>query len=149
MGLNPEFEGQRFGPAPGYLVGREKLREFASAVGAADPIHHDPAVARAAGFRDVIATPTFAVLIAQMATGPIYRDRDLGLDMSRVVHGDQSLVHHRPVVAGDELFATVYIDRIRRAGPHQTMTTRVELVDASGEPVCTLSSTLVMRGVAA
>ena len=105
MPLNQALVGKAY-PAVRYEVGREKLREFAIAVGETDPIYHDEAAARAAGHPDIPAVPTFAVVLSFRAGQVVYGDPELGLDYSRVVHGEQEFVHHRPIRAGDRLLAT-------------------------------------------
>ena len=94
MPLNQALVGKAY-PAISYEVGREKLREFAIAVGETDPIYHDEAAARAAGHPDLPAVPTFAVVLSLRAGQVVYGDPDLGLDYSRVVHGEQEFVYHR------------------------------------------------------
>ena len=143
--VNPAFAGRTYPPTPAYEVGREKIREFAEATGA-HPAHTDPAAARALGYADVIAPPTFAVLIAQRCDAQLVRDPEAGIDYSRVVHGEQTFVHHRPIVAGDRLVAVLHVDGVRAAGGHAMVTTRSEIATEAGEPVCTASSTLVVRG---
>ena len=143
--VNPAFAGRTYPPMPAYEVGREKIREFAEATGA-HPAHTDPAAARALGYADVIAPPTFAVLIAQRCDAQLVRDPEAGIDYSRVVHGEQTFVHHRPIVAGDRLVAVLHVDGVRAAGGHAMVTTRSEIATEAGEPVCTASSTIVVRG---
>lgn len=143
--VNPAFAGRTYPPMPAYEVGREKIREFAEATGA-HPAHTDPEAARALGYADVIAPPTFAVLIAQRCDAQLVRDPEAGIDYSRVVHGEQTFVHHRPIVAGDRLVAVLHVDGVRAAGGHAMVTTRSEIATEAGEQVCTASSTLVVRG---
>ena len=111
MALNPAFEGRRFAPTLPYRVGREKIREFADAIGAADAAYRDPAAARALGHPDVIAPPTFPVVITMPVSRMIADDPDLGLDYSRVVHGDQRFAYARPVYAGDELTCAADVEK--------------------------------------
>ncbi len=146
MGVNAEFAGRSYPPTAPYDVGRAKIAEFAAAVGAEDPVHTDPGSARSAGYRDVIAPPTFAVLIAQQCDAQLIADPEAGIDFSRVVHGEQRFVHHRPLTAGDEVTATLTVDAIREAGGHAMVTTRSELTTVGGEPLCTATSTIVVRG---
>jgi acyl dehydratase len=146
MAVNASFTGRTYPATPPYAVGREKIREFAEAVGADDPVHTDRAHARARGYRDVIAPPTFAVLIAQKCDRQLIADPDAGIDFSRVVHGEQRFVHHRPLTAGDEIVGVLTVDSVRQAGGHAMVTTRSELSTTEGEPVCTALSTLVIRG---
>jgi acyl dehydratase len=84
-----------------YAVGREKVREYAQAVGETDPRYLDAEAARAAGFADVVAPPMFAAVYAGPAVFPAIIDS--GLDFSRMVHGAQEFTWHEPVVAGDEI----------------------------------------------
>jgi len=129
-----------------YEVGREKIREFADAVGATSPLHRDPAAARAAGYADVIAPPTFATVISMRATGIVVDDPELGLDYSRVVHGSQTFVHHRPMVAGDRLVSVVHVDDVQTRMGNDFLTVRAEIATEDGEAVCTSTGLLVARG---
>jgi acyl dehydratase len=146
MAVNAHFIGRTYPATPPYAVGREKIREFAEAVGADDPVHTDPTYARARGYRDVVAPPTFAVVIAQKCDRQFIADPEAGIDFTRVVHGEQRFVHHRPLTAGDEIVGVLTVDSVREAGGHAMVTTRSELSTIEGEPVCTSTSTIVIRG---
>lgn len=143
--VNASFAGRTYPPTLPYEVGREKIREFAEAVGD-HPVHHDPAAARALGYPDLIAPPTFAVIVAQRCDAQLVRDPEAGIDFSRVVHGEQTFRHHRPIVAGDRLVAVLHVESVRSAGGHSMVTTRSEIGTEQGEPVCTATSTIVVRG---
>ena len=84
-----------------YEVGREKIREYARAVGEDNPVHLDPEAARAAGFRNVVAPPMFAVVYSAPAVGPAILDPELGINLMMMVHGSQEFEWNEPVVAGD------------------------------------------------
>jgi len=146
MSLDPSFVGRSLPQTAPYLVGREKIREFATAIGAADPAHHDPLAARAAGYPDVIAPPTFPVVLSMASCQRIVEDPALGLDYRRVVHGDQRFRYSRPVVAGDELVCVDTIEDIVSRGGHAFLTTRTEVATVTGEPVVTVWMKLVVRG---
>jgi acyl dehydratase len=146
MGVNPDIAGRAYPPGPVYEVGREKIAEFAAAIGSEDPAHRDPEAARALGYRDVIAPPTFPIILAMRTEGAVVEDPEAGIDYSRVVHGEEKFTHHRPVVAGDRLVATLHVDGVRQAGGHGMVTTRVEIATEAGEPVSTAVSTIVVRG---
>ncbi|MQA13964.1 MAG: MaoC family dehydratase [Pseudonocardiaceae bacterium] len=146
MPLDSSFIGRSYPPTAAYSVGREKIREFADAIGDDDPVLRDADAARAAGHRDVIAPPTFAIVVSLRSWQTLLDDPELGLDYSRVVHREQSFTHHRPIRAGDELVTTVHVDDIRSAAGNDFLTVRSEVADASGEPVTTARSTLVARG---
>ena len=145
MALDPSFVGRSYPHAATYVAAREKIREFAEAIGDDDPVYRDPGAARAAGHPDVIAPPTFAIVLSMRSQAALVEDPDLGLDYSRVVHGDQSFTHHRPVRAGDELSATLHVDAIRSAAGNDLLEIRCEITDAGEEPVTTARSLLVMR----
>ena len=143
--VNASFAGRTYPPTPAYEVGREKIRECAEATGT-HPAHVDPQAAQALGYPDVIAPPTFAVVIAQRCDRQLIEDPEADIDYSRVVHGEQTFQHHRPIVAGDRLVAVLHVDAIKQAGGHAMVTTRSELATEDGEAVCTASSTIVVRG---
>jgi acyl dehydratase len=145
MPVNASFTGRVYPPTEPYAVGREKIREFAQAVGAGDVVHTDPAQARARGYRDVIAPPTFAILMAQKCDRQLITDPDAGIDYDRLVHGEQRFVHHRPITAGDEIVGVLTIDLVREVGGQAMVTTRSELSTIEGEPICTAMSIAVIR----
>jgi acyl dehydratase len=89
-----------------YEVGREKIREYSYAVGESDPVHHDPAAARAKGFRNVVAPPMFAVVYSAGAVGPAVLDPEVGINFAMMLHGSQEFVWSEPVVAGDTITTT-------------------------------------------
>ena len=146
MPLNTDYAGREYPPAGPFPVTREEIAAFADAIGSGVAAHRDPAAAQALGYADVVAPPTFAVRLAQRCEAQLVQDPAAGIDFSRVVHGEEGFTHHRPVVAGDELTGTLHVDRMREAGGHGMVTTRVELVGAAGEPVTTVTSTIVVRG---
>ena len=90
-------------PAFEYEVGREKIREYANAVGEQNPVHHDREVAKAAGFRDVVAPPMFVVVYSAGAMGPAILDPEVGINLMLMVHGGQEFVWGEPVCAGDTI----------------------------------------------
>jgi len=146
VSVNPDLQGRVFPPAASYLVGREKVREFSRAVFATHPINHDPVAARAAGHADVVAPPTFAVVVQEATLAQLLAEPDAGIDFTRVVHGDQRFSYTRPIVAGDELTATLTVTSIKSLGGHAMVTAVSTIVDAAGDHVVTATSTLVVRG---
>ncbi|HET9517168.1 MAG TPA: MaoC family dehydratase N-terminal domain-containing protein [Actinoplanes sp.] len=146
MPLDPSFVGRTYPPTAPYLVGREKIREFATAIGATDAAHHDPDAARGLGYADVVAPPTFPIAITMAASREIVDDPELGVDYTRVVHGDQRFAYTRPVVAGDSLVCVNSVDEIVSRGGHDFLTTRTDVTTEAGEPVVVVWSKLVVRG---
>ncbi len=144
--MNPELLGREFAPTEPYLVGREKVREFARAVFATNPIHFDPEAARAAGHADVVAPPTFPVVVQEHTLAQLLAEPDAGIDFSRVVHGDQRFSYSRPVVAGDELTAQLAVTSVKTLGGNAMVTAESTMTDAAGAHVVTAISSLVVRG---
>lgn len=146
MSVNPELVGREFPPVGPYLVGREKVREFARAVLATNPIYLDVAAARAAGHPDVVAPPTFAVVVQELTLAQLLAEPDANIDFTRVVHGDQRFSFSRNIVAGDELTATLAVTSVKTLGGHSMVTSESVMTDALGDHVVTATSTLVVRG---
>lgn len=145
MPVNAEFVGREYPPGPVYIVSAAKIREFAEAIGSTDPVHTDLEVARSRGYADVIAPPTFAVLLSQQRDADFYFDPAAGVDFARLVHAEQSFEHHRPLSAGDHVQGRLRVDSVRSVGGHTMVATSVVL-SVAGEPVCTTRSTIVIRG---
>ncbi|GAA1915907.1 MaoC family dehydratase N-terminal domain-containing protein [Streptomyces sodiiphilus] len=145
MALDQSFVGRSYPPTEPYEVGREKIREFAEAIGDANPAYTDPDAARELGHPDVIAPPTFVFTITFRAAGEVISDPKLGLDYSRVVHGEQKFEYTRPVRAGDRLSVTSTIEAIRSAAGNDIVTVRGEVHDAEGGHVVTAHTKLVAR----
>ena len=148
MPVDQSFVGRVYPPTPPYEVGREKIREFADAINDPNPVYRDRAAAEKLGYPDVIAPPTFAIVVTMRAGHQVVMDPDLGIDYSRVVHGEQRFVHHRPIRAGDALQVVVTVEDIRVAAGNDILTTRGDVSTVDGEPVCTPYSTIVARGPA-
>lgn len=132
-------------PTAPYLVGREKVREFARAVLSQAPLHHDVEAARAAGYADVVAPPTFAIVVQDATLQQLLGDPDADVDFSMVVHGDQRFSYTRPIVAGDELTGVMTVTSVKQLGGNSMVTSSTEIRDAGGAHVVTAISTLVVR----
>ncbi|MEV8023949.1 MaoC family dehydratase N-terminal domain-containing protein [Microbacterium sp. NPDC080220] len=146
MPVNPELQGRAFPPTAPYLVGREKVREFARAVFATDPQHDDPEVARSLGYADVVAPPTFAMVIQDATLQQLLSEPDSGIVLERVVHAEQRFRYTRPIVAGDELTGRLTVTGIRAFGKGAMVTSEAEITDAAGDRVVTATSVLLVGG---
>lgn len=144
MPVNPDLVGRVFPPTPPYLVGREKVREFARAVFAEAPQHSDPEAARALGYADVVAPPTFAMVVQDITLQQLLAEPESGIELSRLVHAEQRFRYSRPIVAGDELTATLTVGGIRTLGGNAMVTSDAEIVDADGAHVVTATSVLLV-----
>lgn len=146
MAVNPSFAGREYPPTPRYEVGREKIREFAEAVGATHASHRDVAAALALGYPDVVAPATFAVVVAQRAEQQLIEDPAAGIDFARVVHADERFTHHRPIHAGMRLVSVLHVQSIAVRAGLAMVTTRAEIASDDGARVATVISTLAVRG---
>ena len=144
MALKTDAIGKTY-PAVTYAVGREKVREFASAVGEEGALHHDPEAARAAGYADVVAPPMFAVVYGGRAMAPALFDPDVGIDFARMVHGGQEFVWGPPVVAGDEVATEVEVKDIADRGGLLFYVFESRSTNQDGETVCTGTWTNIVR----
>ena len=141
--MNPELQGRVFAPTEPYLVGREKVREFARAVFADDPQHLDPEAARALGYADVVAPPTFAMVVQDQTLQQLLAEPDSGIVLQNVLHAEQRFRYSRPIVSGDELTGTLSVTAVRAIGGNAMVTSEAEIRDAAGEHVVTAISVFV------
>ena len=146
MAINPDYIGRTFEPSEPYEVSRVKIAEFADAVGEPSALCRDRAAAQAAGYPDVIAPPTFVIVISMASTAKLTTDPALGVNYAMVVHGEQRFSYSRPITAGDVVTAQVTLTEIRDAGRNVMLTTSTEIKTVAGEHVCTAVSTIVERG---
>jgi acyl dehydratase len=144
--VNPNVQGKKYPETDPYLVGREKIREFANAVFSTNPVNQDVFAAQAAGYTDLVAPPTFAVVIQERSLHTVLADPEADIDFSRVVHGDQRFIANRAIVAGDELTSVLTVASVKSLGAHSMITFNTEIFDANKELVSTAVSTLVVRG---
>lgn len=148
MAVNKDYAGRSFPATQPYEVSRVKIAEFADAIGDPNPVYRDRDAAAAAGYPDVIAPPTFPIVVTMAASGQAIADPGLGINYALVVHGEQRFSYARPLRAGDVVTAQSTIETIKTLGRNTVMTTRTEVRTVSGEQVCTAFSTLVERGTA-
>jgi acyl dehydratase len=146
MPVDTQAAGKTYEPKT-YAVGREKVREYANAVGETNPVHLDVDAARAAGYADVVAPPMFAVVYSAPAMAPAVLDPEVGIDLAMMVHGGQEFAWAKPVVAGDEITTTASVKDIsERAGKgfyvFETVSTNQD-----GDTVATGTWTNIVRGV--
>ena len=145
MAVNASFTGRTYPAIAPYAVGREKIREFAEAIGDPHPAYRDPEAAKELGYPDVIAPPTFPIVISMPAADQVVYDPALGLDWSRVVHGDQRFTHERPMRPGDRVRAVVVVESIKSFAGNDMITLVTEMSTEEGELISTARALLVAR----
>jgi acyl dehydratase len=136
--------GKVFAPVT-YAVGREKVREYAHAVGETDPLHLDVDAARAAGHRDVVAPPMFVTVYTSPAIGPAFFDPEVGMDFAHMVHGGQEFAWGPLVVAGDEIATEVEVADISERGGVGFYVFESRSTNQEGERVATGTWTCIVR----
>lgn len=144
MPVDTKAIGKRY-PAVEYAVGREKIREFAAAVGETNPLHFDVEAARAAGYADLVAPPMFAVVFGMRSVAPAVFDPEVGVNFAMMVHGGQEFVWGPPVVAGDEITTTTTVKDIADRGEMAFFVFESVSVNQRGETVCTGTWTNIVR----
>jgi acyl dehydratase len=129
-----------------YAVGREKIREYAAAVGETNPLHFDLDAARAAGHSDLVAPPMFAVVYSARAVMPAIFDPEVGINFAMMVHAGQEFAWGTLVVAGDEITTTASVNDISERGGMSFFVFETLSENQRGEMVCTGTWTQLVRG---
>jgi acyl dehydratase len=144
--VNTQAVGKSYEPTL-YAVGREKIREYARAVGETNPLHLDLEAARAAGHDDLVAPPMFAVVYGAPAVGPALFDPEIGIDFARMVHGGQEFEWGPLVVAGDEISTAVSVKEIYEREGRGFYVFESRSTNQRGEEVARGTWTNIVRGV--
>jgi len=126
-----------------FLVGREKVREYAAAVQSDDPLHSSEEAARAAGYPNVVAPLTFIAVAGRQVQLEIFKQFDVGINLARVIHRDQKILFHRPIFAGDKLYFDSWLDSVLESHGTVISEVRSEVTDADGKPVMTTIVTMI------
>ena len=144
MPVNTQAVGKSFPPTV-YAVGREKIREYANAVGEDNPVHHDPEAARAAGFRNVVAPPMFCVVYSAGAMGPAILDPETGINLMMMVHGGQEFEWLEPVVAGDTITTEARLADVSEKNGMKFYVFETESRNQDGKPTVKAKWTNIVR----
>jgi acyl dehydratase len=134
MPISEAHAGRSYPPTPIYEVTAIKIAEFAAALGDENPAYYGDTP---------VAPPTFAAVLAAAAWESMFADPALGLELRRIVHGDQRFTYRRPLQAGDRLTATLTIDKVRVRGAAEIISSAVDVHDQTGELTCTAAATFV------
>jgi acyl dehydratase len=146
MPVSKDSVGKKW-PSVTYQAGREKIREYANAIGADNPVHHDLEAAKAAGFRDLVAPPMFCVVYSSPALAPAILDPEVGINFATMVHGGQEFVWGEPVCSGDEITTTASCADIYEKGDMGFYVFESESVNQDGEQVVRGTWTNIVRGI--
>jgi acyl dehydratase len=146
MPVDQSFVGRVYPPTEPYRVSREKIREFADAINDPNPAYRSVEAARALGHPDIVAPPTFAIVLTLPAGFQYTDDPQSGIDYARVVHSDERFVHERPVRAGDELQVILSVEAIKSVAGNELISNKTEVRTTAGELVTTAFASIVVRG---
>ncbi|HEU4393853.1 MAG TPA: MaoC family dehydratase N-terminal domain-containing protein [Solirubrobacterales bacterium] len=146
MPIKTDAVGKEWAPTT-YQVGREKIKEYATALGLDNPVHFDVEAARAAGFRDVVAPPMFAVVYSSPAVGPAILDPEVELNFAAMVHGGQAFEWDEPACSGDEITTTAKCLSIEEKDGKGFYVFETDSVNQDGARVTRGTWTLIVRGV--
>ena len=143
MAIADELIGTHYHYPDYFAVDREKIREFARAVQDDHPAHFSEESAADLGYPALVASLTFMTVAGRRVQLEIFDKFDVPINLERVLHRDQKLKFHRPIMAGDKLFFDSYLDSVIES--HGTVITEIrgEVTDANGEPVATSVVTVI------
>ena len=147
MAIAEEIIGTHYRFHDKFVVGREKIREFASAVADEHPAHHDEKAAAELGYSSLLAPLTFIAVAGRRVQLEMFKNFDVGINLARVIHRDQKLTFHRPLVAGDELYFDSYLDSVIQSHGTIISELRSEVTDAEGKPVITTVVTMIGEAI--
>jgi acyl dehydratase len=147
MPLNQSLKGKEYPPVE-FSIDRDKVIAFAQAIGEDDPIYLDAEAAKAAGYPEQVAPPTFAIVPQMGASGYAVTDPEMGIDFTRIVHGEQEFEYRRPLFVGDKLTAIPRVGDIYSRNENEFLVIEAECKDENGETVLISRSTLLSRGTA-
>ncbi|MDA2891755.1 MaoC family dehydratase N-terminal domain-containing protein [Mycolicibacterium sp. BiH015] len=147
MGIAEEIIGTHYRYPDYFQVDREKIREFARAVKDEHPAHYDEDAAKECGHDALIASLTFLAVAGRRVQQEIFNQFDIPINMERVLHRDQKLVFHRPILAGDKLWFDSYLDSVTESHGAVLTEIRGEVTDDNGQPIIT--SIVTVMGEAA
>jgi acyl dehydratase len=148
VAIKTEAVGKTFPPVE-YVVGTEKIREYAAATFDDNPLSNDEDAAKAAGYAGLVAPPMFAVVFSGRASAPAMLDPEVEMNFAMMVHGAQDFTFHKPIVAGDRITTTASVKSIEVKSGKGFYIFTTESVNQHGETVVSADWTCIVRGVEA
>ena len=146
MPVDDKAVGKQWPPST-YEVGREKIREFANAVGETSQVYQDRDAALSAGFRDVVAPPMFCVVYSAPAMGPAILDPEVGINLATMLHGSQEFDWGEPVCSGDTITTQAACQEIYEKDGKGFYVFESVSTNQDGDPVVRGTWTNIVRGV--
>lgn len=143
MALKTDIRGMTYEYGDSFVVGREKVREYATSVKADDPGSHDDAAAAELGYAGLVAGPTFISVLALIVQKEFFRVVDVGMETMQIVQVDQKFVYHKPIVAGDRLYCRFDVESVNERFGADIVVTKNTLTNDAGEVVMEAYTTLM------
>ncbi|CAN5512090.1 MaoC family dehydratase N-terminal domain-containing protein [soil metagenome] len=147
MAIAEEIIGTHYRFHDSFVVGREKIREFAGAIKDEHRAHYDESTAEELGYSGLVASLTFIAVAGRRVQLEMFKNFDVGINLARVIHRDQKMKFHRPIVAGDELYFDSYLDSVTQSHGAVIAELRSEVTDADGKPVLTTVVTMLGEAI--
>jgi acyl dehydratase len=146
--VNMDVKGKEYAPFT-VTVERGKIKEFARAIGDLSPFYLDDAVGRASEWGDIIAPPTFPTTFRDEAADTGSMLRDLGVDIARILHGEQEFEHYKPIRPGETYLCrsrvTDIYEKTGRSGAMAFVVREMAVTDGDNEIVCLVRHITVVR----
>ena len=145
MALSQDLVGKHYRFPDHYMVEREKVREYATAVKSADAAHFSDEAAAELGYEGVVSPLTFMSVFVYTAQLAFFESAEIGITDKQIVHVDQVVKFLKPVTAGDKLYCDVYVDEVRQAHGTDIIVTKNVVTNSHGEVVQETYTTLAGR----
>ena len=145
MPIDTKFIGREYKPVT-YVVGQEKIKEYALAVGDLNPLYIDPEFAKKSKYSTVVAPPMFVVVFAKESMFNLFLDNELNLNISRLVHGEQEFNFHEVVKANDSIKTISKIKNIYQKNNNDFIELETNSYNQNNELVVNGLWTFIIRG---
>jgi acyl dehydratase len=143
MALKTDIRGMVWRYPDYFVVGREQVRAFASSIQCEHPAYFDEDAAAELGYDNIIAPLTFASVLAKLVQTDFFRNVDVGMETMQIVQVDQKFVFHKPMFAGDKLWATMEIHSVEERFGADIVVTRNTCANEAGELILEAFTTLM------
>ncbi|MET0703767.1 MAG: (3R)-hydroxyacyl-ACP dehydratase subunit HadA [Mycobacterium sp.] len=145
MALSGNIVGMHYRYPDHYEVGREKIREYATAVKNEDPAYFEEDAATDLGYPGLLAPLTFISVFGYQAQSAFFAEANIGITDRQIVQVDQELIINAPILAGDKLFCDVYVHSVRQAHGTDIIVTKNIISNEAGDVVQETYTTLAGR----
>jgi acyl dehydratase len=143
MALKTDIRGMVWKYPDTFVVGREQVRQYATAVKANDPASHDEDAAAELGHDTLVAPLTFVAILANLIQRHFFQHVDVGLETMQIVQVDQRFIYHKPIKAGDRLQGIMHVESVNERFGADIVVTRNVCTNEAGEMVLEAYTTMM------